>query len=402
MKILIVTQYFWPENFRINDLAKSMIDKGHEVTILTGMPNYPDGFILPEYQRNPNDYAHFHGAKIIRVPMITRGQNSAIKLALNYLSYFISASYIALTKLRKQKFDVIFAHGTSPIFQAIPAVILGRYQKTPVYIWVLDLWPESLRAVGVVKNKYLLAGVGKAVTWLYNRIDTILIQSRSFAKNIQKYNTKPSEVIYFPNWAEDIFTTDQATSSLITTDPQQFTITFAGNIGDAQDFPTILNAAELLKDNAAIRWVIVGDGRASKWLTEEVAKRQLNNVLLLGRHPLSEMPALFKASDALLVALKTEDIFSMTIPGKVQSYMAAKKPIIGMIDGEAAAIITEAQCGYASSAGDASALAENILKMATSSATSLQIMGENGHRYYMEHFNKENLMNELEALFKRH
>lgn len=402
MKILIVTQYFWPENFRINDLAKSMIDKGHEVTILTGMPNYPDGFILPEYQRNPNDYAHFHGAKIIRVPMITRGQNSAIKLALNYLSYFISASYIALTKLRKQKFDVIFAHGTSPIFQAIPAVILGRYQKTPVYIWVLDLWPESLRAVGVVKNKYLLAGVGKAVTWLYNRIDTILIQSRSFAKNIQKYNTKPSEVIYFPNWAEDIFTTDQATSSLITTDPQQFSITFAGNIGDAQDFPTILNAAELLKDNAAIRWVIVGDGRASKWLTEEVAKRQLNNVLLLGRHPLSEMPALFKASDALLVALKTEDIFSMTIPGKVQSYMAAKKPIIGMIDGEAAAIITEAQCGYASSAGDASALAENILKMATSSATSLQIMGENGHRYYMEHFNKENLMNELEALFKRH
>ncbi len=402
MKILIVTQYFWPENFRINDLAKSMIDKGHEVTILTGIPNYPEGDVWPQYLENPDSFASFHGARVIRAPMMVRGQNSSIKLALNYLSFFLSASYIAIRRLRKQKFDVILAHGTSPIFQAIPAVLLGRIQKTPVYIWVLDLWPESLRAVGVVKNKHLLALVGKGVTWLYNRIDTILIQSKSFSKNIAKYNTKPSEVIYFPNWAEDIFQSEQSHSNLITPEVNQFTITFAGNIGDAQDFPTILKAAELLKDRASIRWVIVGDGRASKWLTEEVAKRKLTNVLLLGRHPLSEMPALFKASDALLVALKTEDIFSMTIPGKVQSYMAAKKPIIGMIDGEAATIISEAQCGYSSSAGDAAALAENILKISAHSPSTLQEMGENGHQYYLDHFNKEKLMDQLEGLFKRH
>lgn len=403
LKILIVTQYFWPENMRINDLAEGMIAKGHEVTVLTGIPNYPDGKVFPDYQKNPDHYSTHSGARIVRTPMLARGKSS-ITLALNYISFFVSASIFGPYKLRNQKFDVIFACSLSPVFSVIPAIVLGRLKKAPVFTWVLDLWPESLNAVGIIKNKKILTLIGKVVSWIYNRTDYLLAQSKGFEGNLRKYCTKeinPTRIIYFPSWAEDDFSeTRKSESDLLSHDKSVFTVVFAGNIGEAQDFPSILQAAEEIQNDIPVRWVVVGSGRASAWLHEEVVSRKLDNVRLLGRHPLEKMPALFSTADALLVSLKTNEVFAKTIPGKVQAYLASGRPIIAMIDGEAARVVQEAEAGMVCVSGDAASLADIVRKMAALPVDQREEMGKAGRRFYLENFSKPRLFDRLEKLFK--
>ncbi|CRM14290.1 putative glycosyl transferase [Pseudomonas sp. 22 E 5] len=400
----MVTQYFWPENMRINNLVEGFVAKGHEVTVLTGQPNYPEGRVYSDYLHDPERFSNYRGAQIIRVPMLARGKRS-FTLVLNYLSFFSSASTIGSFKLRGQSFDSIFVYAVSPIMAAIPALVLGRLKKTPVFVWVLDLWPETLSAVGVIKNPKLLSLAGKVVSWIYNRTDYLLLQSLSFDENVRKYCTRPispERLVYFPSWAEDDFSGEvQAASDLLRRDESVFTILFAGNLGDAQDFPSVMAAAEAVSADLPVRWVIVGDGRASQWLTQHVAQRQMNNVLLLGRHPLEKMPALFAAADALLVSLKTNEVFEKTVPGKVQAYLASGKPVIAMIDGEAARVVVESGAGMACSSGDVQGLARVVRAMGALSASEREHMGCSGRRYYLEHFSKENLFERLESLFRK-
>lgn len=400
----MVTQYFWPENMRINNLVEGFVAKGHEVTVLTGQPNYPEGRVYSDYLHDPARFSNYRGAQIIRVPMLARGKRS-FTLVLNYLSFFSSASTIGSFKLRGQSFDSIFVYAVSPIMAAIPALVLGRLKKTPVFVWVLDLWPETLSAVGVIKNPKLLSLAGKVVSWIYNRTDYLLLQSLSFDENVRKYCTRPispERLVYFPSWAEDDFSGEvQAASDLLRRDESVFTILFAGNLGDAQDFPSVMAAAEAVSADLPVRWVIVGDGRASQWLTQHVAQRQMNNVLLLGRHPLEKMPALFAAADALLVSLKTNEVFEKTVPGKVQAYLASGKPVIAMIDGEAARVVVESGAGMACSSGDVQGLARVVRAMGALSASEREHMGCSGRRYYLEHFSKENLFERLESLFRK-
>ena len=404
LRILIISQYFWPENMRINDMATSFIDRGHEVTVLTGKPNYPEGRVFSDYKEAPNKYSSYRGASVVRVPMLARGKSS-VTLISNYISFFISASIIGLYKLRGEKYDAIFVYAVSPIMAAIPAIILGRKKRAPVFVWVLDLWPETLRAVGVLSDRRLLALVGKLVSWIYNRADYLLLQSKSFSDSVKEYCTRPiseERLVYFPSWAEDNFSNETAESSdLIVHSPDYFTIVFAGNIGDAQNFPVVLDAITLLKSELPIRWVIVGDGRASAWLYEQVQVRGLSeNIILLGRHPLEKMPPLFSAADALFLSLKTNDVFEKTIPGKVQAYLASGKPIIAMIDGEAARVISESGAGMTCDSGDAASLARIVRKMASLSATERIEMGRSGQKYYAEHYAKDMLFDRLEKLFR--
>ncbi len=404
LKILVVTQYFWPENMRINNMVEGFVAKGHEVTVLTGLPNYPEGQVYAEFRRDPTQFSSYRGARIVRVPMLARGKWS-VTLALNYLSFFSSASLIGIYKLRGQPFDSIFAYGVSPIMGAIPALLLGRLKKAPVLVWVLDLWPESLRAVGVVKSPRLLGLVGKVVSWIYNRTDYLLLQSRSFDENVKQYCTRaiaPERLVYFPSWAEDDFSGEvQAPSDLLQRDDAVFTILFAGNIGDAQDFPAIMAAVKAVKADLPVRWVIVGDGRASQWLTKHVAEHRMDNVLLLGRHPLEKMPALFAIADALLVSLRTNEVFEKTIPGKVQAYLASGKPVIAMIDGEAANVVAGSGAGMVCGSGDAPALANIVRTMGAMPKSELENMGLLGRRYYLEHFSKDTLFDRLEVLFRK-
>jgi glycosyltransferase involved in cell wall biosynthesis len=402
LRILVVTQYFWPENMRINDLVRDFSEAGHEVTVLTGLPNYPEGNIFPDYKTNPDNFKEYFGSHVVRVPLVSRGSRS-FNLILNYISFFFSASTLGAIKLRNKKFDAVFVYAVSPIMAAIPAVIIGRLKKAPVFIWILDLWPETLRAVGVLRHPMLLGLVGRMVSWIYNRADYLLLQSKGFTDNVKLYCTKkisPERLIYFPSWAEDDFSVSSpVSSSLLERDDSLFTVVFAGNLGEAQDFPAVLDAAELLKDKVAVRWVIVGDGRMSKWLGEQVESRGLSNVLLLGRHPLSAMPGLFANADALLVSLKTNDVFEKTIPGKVQAYLASSKPVLGMINGEAARIIDESGAGFACSSGDVQGLARITLKLATTDIAQREKMGQAGRSYYLSHFSKPTLMLRLQELF---
>ncbi|MBX8511213.1 glycosyltransferase family 4 protein [Pseudomonas cichorii] len=404
LKVLVVTQYFWPENMRINDLVRDLSAKGHEVTVLTGLPNYPEGKVFESYREKPEGFSQYCGAEVIRVPLVPRGKRS-LTLVLNYLSFFICASTLGAFKLRGRKFDTIFVYAVSPVMAAIPALVIGWLKRAPVFVWVLDLWPETLRAVGVLKQPLLLGWVGKVVSWIYNRTDYLLLQSHGFLDNVRRYCTRPitdDRLVYFPSWAEDDFSSSSPPMcDLIKPDPNVFTVVFAGNLGEAQDFPAVLDAAESLRASNAVRWVIVGDGRMSEWIAEQIATRQLDNVHLLGRHPLEAMPGLFAQADALLVSLKTNDVFEKTIPGKVQAYLASGRPILGMINGEAARVINESGAGFACDSGDAQGLAAITRALADAGQTQRESMGRSGRNYYEQHYAKGNLLMRLETLFRQ-
>jgi glycosyltransferase involved in cell wall biosynthesis len=403
LKVLVVSQYFWPENMRINDLVRDLTAKGHHVTVLTGLPNYPEGKVFKRFRKNPEAFARYEGAEVIRVPMVSRGKRS-FTLVLNYLSFLLSAATLGPFKLRGRRFDAVFVYAVSPILAAIPALVIGRLKRAPVFVWVLDLWPETLRAVGVVKHPRLLGLVGRMVSWIYNRTDYLLLQSHGFFDNVRRYCSRPiaeERLVYFPSWAEDDFSQASLSgSTLIQRDPEQFTVVFAGNLGEAQDFPAVLDAAEALRGKVAVRWVIVGDGRMSEWIGAQVALRKLDNVHLLGRHPLEAMPGLFAQADALLVSLKTNDVFEKTIPGKVQAYLASGRPLLGMINGEAARVIEESGAGFACNSGDAVGLAAITCSLAQASEVERVAMGRAGRAYYEQRYAKEKLMTRLESLLR--
>ena len=397
MRLLVVSQYFWPENFRINELVAELVARGHEVSVLTGAPNYPEGRIYAEFQREPQRFAAYSGARVYRVPLRPRGQGS-LQLALNYLSFVVWASLLGPWRLRGLRFDAIFVFEISPITVALPALLLRRLKRAPLLMWVLDLWPETLSAVGVVRSPRVLAWVGTLVGFIYRRCDRILAQSQAFFANIERWSGEPTRIRYFPAWAEAVFdggATDVAPEVAPYRDT--FNVMFAGNVGEAQDFPAILDAAARVRDRANIRWLIVGDGRAAEQVRAEIKARALGDrVVMLGRHPLERMPSFFCAASAMLVSLKSDPIFSMTIPGKVQSYLAVGVPLLGMLDGEGARVIREAGAGLVCDAGDAASLAHHVLTLAGLPAAERAAMGERARDYGRREFDRGVLVTRLE------
>ena len=401
MKILIVSQYFWPENFRINDLTQELVKRGHSVTVLTGIPNYPAGSVFDAYQRNSRAFGHYGGAKVQRVPMLARG-HGAVRLFFNYLSFVVGACLWGPWRLWGQQADVIFVFEPSPVTVGLPAVLLGRIKRAPVVFWVLDLWPETLAAIGVVRSPRLLGWIGHMVKFIYERCTLVLGQSRGFLGSIAKYCSDAQKIRYFPSWAEEVFDVlDLAPAPEVPLREGVFSVLFAGNIGEAQDLPAVLAAAENLKHIASIRWLIVGDGRKSDWVRDEVERRGLRgSVLLLGRFPVERMPSFFAHADVLLVSLKKDPVFSMTIPGKVQSYLMAGVPLVGMLDGEGAKVISEANAGLVCPAGDAGGLAAAVLELAAMQVEQRRQLGANGRAYAQEEFGRTLLMDRLEGLLR--
>jgi glycosyltransferase involved in cell wall biosynthesis len=399
VKILIVSQYFWPENFRINDLTQELMQRGHSVTVLTGIPNYPAGRVFDAYRQNPKAFEQYRGARVWRVPMLARG-HGAVRLFLNYLSFVIGACLYGPWRLRGQQADVIFVFEPSPVTVGLPAILLGWIKRAPVVFWALDLWPETLAAIGVVQSPRVLGWVGNLVKFIYERCTLVLGQSRGFLASIAKYCSDTQKIRYFPSWAEEVFNQpDLLPAAEVPVLEGVFNVLFAGNIGEAQDLPAVLEAAESLKANTAIRWMIVGDGRKSDWLLEEVARRGLQgNVLLLGRFPVERMPSFYAHADALLVSLKKDPVFSMTIPGKVQSYLMAGVPLVGMLDGEGAKVITEANAGLVCAAGDSDGLAAAVLEIAAMRADQRHQLGANGRAFAQKEFGRGLLMDRLEVL----
>lgn len=377
-----------------------MVRRGHQVDVITGWPNYPDGRFFDEFRKCPHNFDEYEGVRIVRVPLLPRGSGS-VRLLLNYLTFAVSASLLGLWQLRGRQFDAILAYEPSPITVGIPAVVFRAYKKAPLAFWVLDLWPETLQAIGAVRSKILLHLVGKLVANIYKRCDLILAQSKSFVPAIAKYAGKDANIKYFPSWSDSVFDAEDVKAATeIPVKQDTFNILFAGNIGEAQDFPAILATAERLKNYSSIRWLIVGDGRMAGWVAEEIKARGLEAcVSLLGRYPVERMPSFFKHADALLVSLKNEPIFALTIPGKLQSYLAAGIPILAMLNGEGADTIRNANAGLACPAGDAEQLARAVLELAAMSKDERQQLGKNGRAYAQKEFNRKELMSRLENWF---
>lgn len=400
MNILIVTNHFYPESFRINDLADSLVERGHKVSVLTGTPNYPEGKYYIGYGPFTRWRDRHHGIYIYRAPLIPRGKGKSFNLALNYISYAISSCLLAPFLALKQ-LDVILVFETSPITVGLPALIVKKIKKIPILFWVQDLWPESLSATGAVRNKLALKVVEKLVSFIYKGCDQILIQSKAFTDSVMQYAVETHKLYYFPNSAECFYRPisierDAEERNLV---PVGFNVMFAGNIGAAQDVGTILSAAEILKSYNDINFIFIGDGRMRPWLEDEVEKRGLKETVhLLGRHPTERMPRFFSLADVLLVTLRKEPIFALTIPSKLQSYFACGKPVIAALDGEGARIVDESGAGLSCPAEDPKALAESVSSVYGMSTAERDAMGKQGKKYFDRHFERNILANRLQDL----
>jgi colanic acid biosynthesis glycosyl transferase WcaI len=400
LRFLVVSQYFWPETFRVNDLVAELALRGHQVTVLTGTPNYPEGRTFPEYKQNPSSFAQYAGAEIVRVPLLPRGVSS-LTLVLNYLSFVVSGLTLGIWRLRGRRYDAIVVVQLSPVTAALPGLALRRLKNVPLLMWVLDLWPDSLAAVGAVRSPQVLRWVGHLVGFVYKRCDRVLVQSRAFVSNVEKYSGDTTRIRYFPGWAEPVFKgplADVEPAPEVAPYHGSFNVLFAGNVGDAQDFPAILEAAEALREEPNLHRLIVGDGRAAPWVRSEIIRRGLQQrVILLGRHPIERMPSFFRAASALLVTLKKDPSLAMTIPGKVQSYLATGLPIVAMLDGEGAAVIQEARAGAVCPAGDGLRLAQSVRSLIAMPETERAAMGERGRAYCEREFDRQGLMTQLET-----
>jgi glycosyltransferase involved in cell wall biosynthesis len=388
MKILFVTQYFYPETFRGNDIAFDLANRGEDVTVITAIPNYPTGKYFDGYDLFKKRKEIINNVKVIRLPVIPRRKGGVLTLMLNYFSFAIVASLFSIFLSVKEKFDFIFAQQLSPVTSVLPAIIVKKIQKIPLFLWVLDLWPESLISAGNVKNKYVISFFMQVVKLAYRISDIILISSRGFAKSIIMKGNYNKKIIYFPNWAEDVFNNNSTVS--IPELPPGFLVMFAGNIGESQDFENIMNAALLLKENKNIKFIFVGDGRKKDWVVNFAKEHNLEQtVYFYGHYPIDAMPTFFRYASIMLLTLKNELIFNLTVPAKLQAFMASAKPVIGMLNGEGAEIINDAQCGLSVSSGDYEGLVKKIEILYNMSGYDLNILGENGRHYYESYFNKD-------------
>ncbi len=392
-KVLLITQNFYPENFKSNDIAFDLVNRGYIVDALVGIPNYPYGTYFKGYGVLNKRIEIINGVNVYRVLQIPRGKNNKILLGLNYLSFvFFSTFWVLLFALIK-KYDVIFVQGTSPVTQGIPGVLLKKICKTTLFFWVLDLWPESLRSAGGITNKKIISFFNSIVKFIYNNSDKILISSKSFKESILQKGDYSDKILYFPNWAEEVFVESQ--SFQVPTLPEGFKIMFAGNIGEAQDFESILNTAILTKFDENIKWIIIGDGRKKEWVTNFIKDNKLEKtVFLLGKYPIEYMPSFYKQADAMLVTLKDEEIFKFTVPAKTQSYMASGKPILAMVNGETSLLIQEACCGFAVNAGNSHQLAR-IIEDISQNKEKFSELGINGYNYFKKHFSKNQCIDKL-------
>ena len=359
MKILIVTHYFWPEQFRINDLALELKARGHDVGVLTGMPNYPSGRLFEGYDWWRKRRDRLQGVPIYRVPVFLRRQGRGWQLALNYGSFVLSTCLLAPWHLRRREVDLIFVYEPSPFTVGIPAILLRQLKQAPLLFWVQDLWPESLTAAGAVRER----------------------------------------VFYYPNWAESFYrplAPSEADLQGVKL-PEGFRVIFAGNLGEAQSLETIVAAAERLKSHGDIQWLIVGDGRRGSWMRQQVADRGLGaSVTFLGSFPPERMPHLFAHADLLLVTLKDDPVFARTVPSKVQSYMACGRPIAAALGGEGARVIAQSGAGVAVNPGDDQALAAAVLRLYQSPLSERAAMGRAGRAYYEAHYSRDMLITRLE------
>jgi glycosyltransferase involved in cell wall biosynthesis len=395
MRVLILSQYFWPENFRINELVQSLVLRGVGIDVLTGKPNYPDGKVFKGYRAFGSMREIWSGANVYRVPIVPRGFRSVFQLFLNYLSFIVFGSLVGAWQLRKVKSDVIFVYAPSPLLQALPALFISWLKGIPVAVYVQDLWPESLEATGYIRNQLIIRCVKFLVKFIYRRADLILVSSIPFKASIEKYAPK-ARVVYYPNSVDSSFSNPDSGIKINVPELDKGScVVFAGNVGAAQAVHVITEAANLLLNNKDIRIVVLGSGSEIDWMRSQIVEHKLENLFLAGRYPVEAMPYLLSKASALLVTLADREIFAATVPNKIQAYMAVGRPIIASMNGEGARLIKEADAGLSVPAENGKALADAILNIYAMTQAERDKLGANAQDYFHKHFDHENLVTDL-------
>ncbi len=395
MRILVITQYFWPENFRINDMVIGLQENGHEVTILTGLPNYPEGKYFKGYSFFSSKREYWNGIPIIRSKLITRGRNSALQLAGNYISFVLFASWNVIWL--PKKFDKILVFQLSPVFSAIPALLAKFRFSIPVYMIVQDLWPESLASTAKGNHSFIINWVGLISDFIYKRADFLLLPFKSFLSILEGRGISPEKMEYLPNSADTFYmpcNPNPAFEHLFTGETH---LLLAGNLGEAQGLNLVLTAAVALKYKyPGLRWLLVGEGRTREELEKKSFDLGIQDVLLFpGRFPATDIPALIARADASLLTLKKDPLFEITVPNRLQTYMACGKPILASIDGEAARFIQEADCGFVSPANDADAFVSIVEQFLQADQAKHAQWGKNARNYYESNFDRDFLLDRL-------
>lgn len=398
-KVLVVCQHYWPETFRVTDLCEGFVENGYDVDVLCGTPNYPAGKFFDGYGFFKKKRETHNGVNIIRVPEIPRGNNSNIRILINYLSFpFFALFYVPW--LMSKKYDRVFVYQLSPVAMALPAVLLAKLTRTKLYMYICDFWPHSFFSVVNVKNNFLRSLIRKSSYWYYRQADGLMgvfkgIQTRLVSEvGIDKQKT-----LYIPQSAEKIYEKDMPDKEIANRFKSGFNIVFAGSINPAQSFETVTEAASIVKKAGYknINYIIIGDGMSKKWLISDVKKRGLEKSFIFeGFKPYQEVPKYQTIADALLVALTRSPLFEYGIPAKVNSYLASGKPIIGAIDGEGQRLINDyAKAGICVDSGDAKGLAEAIMKMHDLSKKERTDMGKRGRKYHFAHLERDHNLNRV-------
>ena len=396
MRILIISQYFWPENFRINDLTLELKNRGHIVTVLTGKPNYPKGIFFDGYSFYNKSVEFWEGIQVYRAKILPRRNGNGINLFINYLSF----SFFSCLKIFsiKGNFDKIIVYQLSPGTIGFTGLLAKYIFKAPLYFYIQDIWPESISDAGGIKSNFILKLVNSMMNYFYNKSNLILVQSNGFIDFLVSKGVERNKIKYLPNTVESFYKPVEVLDIYKSQFPNGFNILFAGNIGFAQDFETILNAAYILNEKEIdVNWVILGDGRAKEDLIKKIISLKLkDNFYFLGTRPSIDMPYYFTCADLLLVSLKKSTIFSLTIPSKVQSYMACRKPILGNIEGVAAKTIIDAGAGLCSPSGYSNLLAENIESFIKKPNIEKDKFSENSYNYFLQNFERKVVYDKLE------
>lgn len=394
--ILVVTQYFYPESFRINDMCQEWVKRGYTVTVVTGIPNYPNGKFFEGYGLTKKRHEIWNGIEVYRIPLIPRG-SSSIGMVLNYLSFMLSG--IIAGKLMKIKADYVFSFEVSPMTQVLAGISFAKKLRVPHYLYVQDLWPENVITVTGINNPIIIKPINKMVDYIYKNTDHIFATSPSFVDAICERRVKVdrNKVHYWPQYAEDFYRPSEKKSVAEIPDDNSFKIIFTGNIGTAQGLDILPKVAELLKDEV-VKFVIVGDGRYLDEFNREVKKRNVNGkFIMIPRQPAERIPEFISACDVAFLSFQDDALWKKTIPAKLQSYMACGKAIIASAEGETERIIDEAVCGICSPIGDTDKLCMSIKKMMKA---DLKVMGKRSREYFMSHFDKQMLMDQMDEYFR--
>lgn len=392
--ILVISQYFYPEQFRINDMCCEWIKRGYKVTVLTGIPNYPQGKFYEGYGINKRRREQWNGIDIIRIPLIPRGHNS-IGLILNYFSFPISGWF--WNCVNKIKADYVFMFETSPMTQCKIGVWYAKKHKVPLYLYVQDLWPENVEIITGIHNKMVIGPIQRMVDIIYKNCTDIFVTSPGFVKAVCDRNIANDKVHYWPQYAEEFYKPLEHKTVNDIPDDGKFKIIFTGNIGYAQGLDILPKAAKILKAKGYqnVEFVIVGDGRYREQLEKEIADIK-EMFVMVPRQPAERIPELLAACDSAFLSFQDMELWKMTIPAKLQSYMACGMPVIASAEGETNDVINEAKNGVCAPLGDAEGLVDAIIQIMKSDLT---IMAKNSRDYFLKHFEKQMLMDEMDKYF---